>query len=66
MISEIAGASASSLAMLRALVTTVNFTFERLRFLAISAVVVPESRIIVSFGCTSWAAACPIRAFSER
>src|SRR5438270_6005714 len=67
MMREISWASANSLAMLSALVTTVSdFSLDRIRAFAISAVVVPESRIMVSPGFTNCAAAWPMRAFSYR
>ena len=54
----------NSMAMSMAFVMMVNCLNER-RFLAISIVVLPESRMMVSFSCISVAAMRPILRFSR-
>ena len=65
MISRTAGTSTSSMAIFSALVITlIDLQFELADRLAISAVVVPESRIMVSPSWMSATAALAIRTFS--
>jgi hypothetical protein len=66
MITRTCGSVASSTAMFRALVITVSdFSLRNRSCRAISAVVVPESRMMVSSSRISCAAAWPMRTFSS-